>query len=98
VVQTFARDIVLNGIMPVMSSAGQSVRIEVETPDRKKIGMLRIVQYDQGWPIRYDFKEPVYVPRGSRIIITGTYRTEDQETTNSNETSHRMKVWVDYTL
>lgn len=97
-VQTFARDIVLNGIMPVMSSAGQSVRIEVETPDRKKIGMLRIVQYDQAWPIRYDFKEPVYVPRGSRIIITGTYRTEDQETTNSNETSHRMKVWVDYTL
>jgi hypothetical protein len=96
--QTFSRDITLNGIMPVMTSTGRSVRIEVKTPDSEEIDLLRIAIYDQGWPIRYDFHEPVYVPRGSRIIITGTFGTDGRERADAEEVSHSMKVWLDYIL
>lgn len=97
--QTFAREIILKGLTPGMSPAGQSIQAAMKTADGEEIELLRIATYDQGWPMRYEFREPVYAPRGSRIIISGTYDAGAEETEGSDiHSAHKLKIWLDYTL
>ncbi len=49
---------------------GKSFRYELEYPDGRREVVLWIPKYDFNWQHLYQFKEPKFVPAGSKLVAT----------------------------
>jgi len=58
---------------------GKEIRADATLPDGSVKPLLWIQDWDFNWQDRYDYKEPVLLPRGTRIDVTITY---DNSATN----------------
>lgn len=69
----FLRDSYLLNLFPHMHYRGKSFRFEAEYPDGRREVLLDVPRYDFNWQARYDLAEPVFMPRGSRLICTAHF-------------------------
>lgn len=60
-------------MMPHMHLRGTAFRYEIETPDGKRRTLLDIPRYDFEWQVVYRLREPIDVPKGTRVIATGWF-------------------------
>ena len=91
--QPLAREITLRSVLPQMSRMGRSLRIYVEDAQGLRTDLLLVGRFDDAWPIRYEFAEPLVLSRGSRLSISGLYEPMEE---SSGE--HQLAVWMGYTL
>jgi len=56
--------------MPHMHWRGQAAKYELVYPDGKREVILDVPKYDFSWQMTYSFKEPKFVPAGSRLEVT----------------------------
>jgi len=63
----------IHSIMPHMHFAGRSIKVTLTTPDNKVSSLLGIRDWDIYWQEAYLFEQPVTVPAGSTITVTGTF-------------------------
>ena len=52
-------------------------RYTVFMPDGREQTLLSVPQYDFHWQLRYELEEPLQLPAGSKLVITGEYDNSD---------------------
>lgn len=68
--RTFDEDSVILNMMPHMHWRGKAAKYVLVTPDGKRETLLDVPSYDFSWQMTYTFKEPKFVPAGSRLEVT----------------------------
>lgn len=81
----------LLSFMPHMHLRGKSFRYEIERPDGTTTVPLDIPRYDFNWQLRYALREPLELPKGSRI--TGIARYDNSAANPANPDPARTVRW-----
>ena len=66
-------DMNVTALLAHMHVRGKAFKFEVTYPGGKSETLLDIPRYDFNWQLRYTYKEPRVLPRGSTVKITATY-------------------------
>ena len=64
----FKDDSHIMNLMPHMHLRGKDFEYQLTLPDGSSKTILSVPRYDFNWQTRYEFKEPVAAPKGSRLI------------------------------
>ena len=75
-------DINVMAYMAHMHVRGKSFNFELTTPDGKTETLLDIPRYDFNWQLRYDYREPKVIPKGSRVKVTAVFDNSDGNPAN----------------
>jgi mono/diheme cytochrome c family protein len=76
--KTFAEDSYIINMMPHMHWRGSEAKYELIYPDGKRETLLEVPRYDFAWQTTYTYKEPKFVPAGSRLEVTMTFDNSPQ--------------------
>jgi hypothetical protein len=103
---TFEKDKMLISITPHMHYRGKDELYELVRPDGRREILLSVPHYDFGWQLVYRFKQPVYVEKGSLLVVTAHYDNSPNNRSNPDpEKSIRwgdkseeemMTSWIEY--
>lgn len=66
-------DMTIMGFLPHMHLRGKAFRYEVIGPDGEASLLLDVPRYDFNWQLYYRYKEPLFLPRGTRMRATAWY-------------------------
>jgi hypothetical protein len=69
----FAQDTTVWGLFPHTHLRGRKWRYVLELPDGTKKTILDVPRYDFNWQTYYMFREPLQIPKGSKIVSTAWY-------------------------
>ncbi len=89
-------DMPVTSFMPHMHIRGAAFKYEVTYADGKSETLLDIPRYDFNWQLRYDFKEPRLIPRGSTLKITAVYNNSASNRANPDPT--KLVKWGSQTV
>ena len=78
---TLGADIELASIYPHMHLLGKSIRADAILPDGTVVHLIDIPQYEFQWQGQYVYKNPVKLPKGTRVRVESFY---DNSTNNLN--------------
>ncbi len=78
----FPADAVLYGAFPHAHYRGQSSSLALRYPDGSEEMLLSLPDYDFNWQRFYEFKEPVEVPAGSKLIAYYEYDNSARNVAN----------------
>jgi hypothetical protein len=91
----FANDAVIWGIFPHTHVRGKRWEYTLELPDGTRKIVLSVPKYDFNWQTYYMFKEPLQVPKGSRLVSSAWY---DNSKANKSNPDPKVDVkWGDQT-
>jgi hypothetical protein len=92
---TFLQDATLRGLFPHTHVRGRRWNYTLELPDGTKKPLLSVPKYDFNWQTYYMFREPMLIPKGSRIVATAWY---DNSAANKSNPDPTITVkWGDQT-
>jgi hypothetical protein len=105
---TFTEDAHIQSFMPHMHVRGKDFEYKLVYPDGKETILLRVPKYDFNWQLNYYVKEPIAVPKGSRIECLAHHDNSAANKFNPDPTitvrwgdqtwEEMMIGWIDYTL
>lgn len=84
--QTAPFDLHVLSYVAHMHVRGKSFKYEVTQPDGTTDTLLDIPRYDFNWQLRYDLKQPRYIPRGSQVKITAAFDNSPGNPANPDPT------------
>jgi hypothetical protein len=87
---TLNRDFVLWGILPHTHVRGKRWTYEATFPDGRTQTLLSVPNYDFDWQTEYIFKEPVKLPKGTKVHATAWY---DNSRANKSNPDPTKDVW-----
>jgi mono/diheme cytochrome c family protein len=106
--RVFNEDVHLHMFMPHMHVRGKDFEYKLVYPDGKEKILLRVPKYDFNWQLTYFAKEPIPVPKGSRIECTAHHDNSANNKFNpdpkitvrwGDQTWEEMMIgWIDYTI
>jgi mono/diheme cytochrome c family protein len=79
-------DVKVLAFLPHMHVRAKAARYELVTPDKKRTTLLNVPRYDFNWQLYYELKEPLSVPKGSRIEFTGWFDNSAKNPANPDPT------------
>jgi len=85
-VYTFKNDSHITSLMPHMHLRGKDFQFRLVYPDGTSKIILSVPKYDFNWQTRYELKEPIAAPRGSRIECIAHFDNSDQNKWNPDPT------------
>ena len=91
----FAEDIHLAGAAPHMHYRGKAMELKAFYPDGRSEVLLNVPRYDFSWQTMYYFKNPVAIPRGTRLLLTAVFDNSAKNLNNPDAT--KMVRWGDQT-
>ncbi|HZS08049.1 MAG TPA: thiol-disulfide isomerase [Blastocatellia bacterium] len=104
----FEEDAHILSFMPHMHVRGKDFEYKLVYPDGTSKILLRVPKYDFNWQLSYLVKEPIAVPKGSRIECVAHHDNSagnkfnpdpSREVRWGDQTWEEMMIgWVDYTL
>lgn len=74
---TLAAPAKVGAVTPLMRSRGSKLSLEATKPDGSRVTLLALPHFDWRWQIRFALKEPLELPAGTRIELTGTFDSSD---------------------
>jgi mono/diheme cytochrome c family protein len=84
-------DLHITSFMPHMHVRGKAFKYEALYADGRTETLLDIPHYDFNWQLSYDLKQPKFLPRGSRVRVTGVF---DNSTENkANPDPSKLVKW-----
>jgi hypothetical protein len=83
---TFVADTVVWGIFPHTHVRGKKWEYSLELPDGTTRAILSVPRYDFNWQTYYMFKEPLQVPKGSRLVSSAWYDNSAANRANPDPT------------
>jgi thiol-disulfide isomerase/thioredoxin len=69
-------------LMPHMHLRGKAFRYDLILPDGRRQCILDVPRYDFNWQLEYRLAEPLDIPRGSQIELTGWYDNSSKNPAN----------------
>lgn len=69
----FDQDIVLHAFRAHMHYRGKSMRAAVIYPDNVREDIINVADYNFAWQPTYRMTEPMILPKGSRVVVEGTF-------------------------
>jgi len=84
---TTDRDMQITSFMPHMHMRGAAMEVKAVFPDGRKEVLLNVPKYDFSWQTSYLLKEPLSVPRGTTIFVTGVFDNSAKNKYNPDPTS-----------
>ena len=82
----FETDALINAMMPHMHTRGTAVKYTLHYPDGSEELLLDVPKYDFNWQTSYQFKEPKFVPEGTRVSFEGWWDNSADNPTNPDPT------------
>jgi len=105
---TFPEDVHIQLFMPHMHVRGKDFIYTLVYPDGTKKVLLNVPKYDFNWQLTYLTKEPIAVPKGSRIECVAHHDNSANNKFNPDPTvtvrwgdqtwEEMMIGWIDYTI
>lgn len=102
----FESDKLLVSITPHMHYRGKDARYELVRPDGRRETLLFVPHYSFNWQLLYRFEQPVYVEKGSRLIVTFHYDNSPNNPSNPDPAKairwgdrsedEMMTSWIEY--
>jgi len=92
---TTKEEIVLTGFMPHMHLRGKDFKYTVVYPDGKEEVLLSVPKYDFNWQLTYELKEPLTLPKGTRIDCVAHFDNSPNNKYNPDPT--KEVKWGDQT-
>lgn len=89
----FESDKLLVSITPHMHYRGKDARYELIRADGSREILLLVPRYDFNWQLLYRFQKPVFVAKGSRLIVT--FRYDNSPSNPSNPDPSQVIRWGD---
>lgn len=100
------QDKLVLSITPHMHYRGRDIRYEVVRPDGTRETVLSVPRYDFNWQLNYRLKNPVYLNKGSRLVVTAHYDNSPNNPANPNPNAvirwgdrseeEMMTSWIDF--
>jgi hypothetical protein len=87
---TINRDITLYGMLPHTHVRGKRWSYEVIYPDGRAQTILSVPRYNFDWQTDYEFKQPVKLPKGSKLHAIAWY---DNSAANKSNPDPTKDVW-----
>jgi hypothetical protein len=92
---TMAEDVKLLSFMPHMHFRGKDFKYTATYPDGRSEVLLNVPKYDFNWQLTYTLKEPVSLPKGTRLDCVAHF---DNSTANKSNPDPKQEVrWGDQT-
>jgi hypothetical protein len=102
----FDRDVSVISYMPHMHLRGKAMTYEAVYPDGRRETLLSVPRFNFNWQLMYTLKRPVMIPKGTKLVVTGTFDNSRGNKYNPNPTidvrwgeftSDEMMIgWLDY--
>lgn len=80
------QDMRVLSLMPHMHVRGKAYKYVAKLPSGEEITLLDIPRYDFNWQLVYVLREPIDLPKGSKIYATGWYDNSDKNPANPDPT------------
>ena len=79
-------DITLYSLMPHMHYRGKAMEIKVTYPDGRSEALLNVPNYSFAWQTAYQPNNPIRIPSGSKILVTGYFDNSAKNKFNPDPT------------
>ena len=89
----FPKDAELFYAFPHAHYRGQSSTLAIRYPDGREEIILSLPKYDFNWQRAYEFKDPIKIPAGAKLIARYTYDNSTQNAANPDPS--KKIVWGD---
>ena len=92
----FAEDVVVTGLRPHMHFRGKDMKLSAELPDGSITELLSVPNYSYAWQPTYALEEPVNLPAGTMVHVTGTFDNSEYNPANpdpSKELTFGLQSW-----
>ena len=103
---TFKKDVLLMSYVAHMHYRGKDMRFELVHSDGRRETLLSVPHYSFAWQQIYRPKDPVYVEKGTRLIVTAHFDNSKENKWNPDptqtirwgepSTAEMMDGWVEY--
>lgn len=104
---TASSDVKLTSLMPHMHTRGVAMQIEAVYPDGRKEMVLNVPRYDFAWQTGYALQQPLHLPKGATLLVTGWFDNSAKNKFNPNPTKavrwgdptydEMLACFIDYT-
>jgi hypothetical protein len=105
---TAKEDVWLSSFMPHMHVRGKDFKYTLVFPDGRSEVILSVPRYDFNWQLGYELKEPIFLPKGTRIDCVAHYDNSPNNKYNPDPTKEvrwgdqtweeMMIGWFNYTV
>ena len=82
---TTPKDVIANTVMPHMHLLGNEMKVVATFPDGTVKELVWAKPYDFGWQTTYHFKEPIFMPKGTKLAVTAYYNNSESNPKNPNK-------------
>ena len=69
----FNEDVVVTGLRAHMHFRGKDMKFSAEYPDGAMVDLLSVPNYSYAWQPTYALEEPMHLPAGTRVHVTGAF-------------------------
>lgn len=90
--QTIPADITVYAVMPHMHLLGKEMKAWVERPDKTITPLIHVQNWDFNWQLNYLYKEPVKIPKGSKVVVEAIYDNSADNPNNPSNPPQRVRV------
>lgn len=85
------KDVLATSIMPHMHLLGTEMKVTATLPDGTVKDLVWAKPYDFNWQISYKFKEPLRLPRDTRIDVVAYYNNSESNPRNPNQPLRQVR-------
>jgi hypothetical protein len=103
---TFDKNVLITSLTPHMHLRGKAMQIIAELPDHRRQTLLSVPEYEFNWQFTYRPKDPIYLPKGTRIEVHGHFDNSANKPGNPDPTkvirwgsaseNEMMDGWIEY--
>ena len=83
-------DVEVLGLYPHAHYLGREIEAWAELPDRSRLWLIDIADWDFNWQDEYRFETPVALPRGTRLMLRIVYDNSADNPRNPNQPPQRV--------
>jgi hypothetical protein len=104
---TFDQDMLITSFTPHMHLRGKSMRYVAHLPDGQEKTLLYVPAYNFNWQFTYLARNPVFLPKGTRIEVIATFDNSPNNPLNPDPSkpvrwgaaseNEMMDGWMEYT-
>lgn len=87
---TLPVDVDVAAIFPHAHSLCTALRVSAELPTGATQPLITIEHFDENWHDAYRYRNPVRLPRGTRLVSTFAYDNTDENVRNRNHPARRV--------